>query len=81
MAAVISPWLCPTTTSGSTPASRHSSAMPTETAHRVGWTMSMRDSHSSPARPETIAARSQSTNGSRALAQRWITALNVAFRA
>ncbi len=76
VAAVTSPWLWPTTTSGSTPAARHSSHRPSDTAHRVGCSMSIRDSHSSPASPETTRTRSQSVYGSSAAAQRWITAAN-----
>ncbi len=81
VAAVTSPWLWPTTTSGRTPASLHSSASPTDMAHSVGCSMSMRDNHSSPASPERMAVRSHGKCGSNARAQRRITAAKVGLAA
>ncbi len=76
VAAAISPWLCPTTTSGSTPAVRQAAARATETAHSTGWTMSTRPIQASPSRPVSTSVRDQSVCGASAAAHRSITAAN-----
>jgi hypothetical protein len=66
VAAAISPWECPTTASGTTPAACHTAASDTITAHNTGCTTSTRSRSGAPAAPASTSPRSQSVYGASA---------------